>query len=74
MTQPVDAVLIVGTRLLIPSVADFAKRLCGAVRETPEGLAVWVSKDPPSLSGTFRSLINFEYLGDCDDSASTLSQ
>ncbi|KAK0628285.1 DHS-like NAD/FAD-binding domain-containing protein, partial [Bombardia bombarda] len=67
LEEPVDAVLIVGTRLSIPSMFDFAKRLCEGVAENPENLVVWVSKEPPRLDDAFRSHINFEYLGDCDD-------
>ncbi|KAH7115764.1 DHS-like NAD/FAD-binding domain-containing protein, partial [Dactylonectria estremocensis] len=47
IAQPVDAVLIVGTRLSIPSLAGFAKRLCRVVRESsPDNLVIWVSKEP----------------------------
>ncbi|KAL6405627.1 hst4p protein [Ilyonectria robusta] len=43
IAQPIDAVLIVGTRLSIPSLAGFAKRLCRVVRETsPDNLVIWL--------------------------------
>ncbi|KAH6957693.1 DHS-like NAD/FAD-binding domain-containing protein [Ilyonectria sp. MPI-CAGE-AT-0026] len=74
LTQPVDAVLIVGTRLSIPSLANFTERLCKVVRaNNPDNLVIWVSKESSTLGGGFQSLINFEYLGDCDDFASTMS-
>ncbi|KAH8662641.1 DHS-like NAD/FAD-binding domain-containing protein [Ilyonectria robusta] len=74
LTQPVDAVLIVGTRLSIPSLANFTERLCKVVRaNNPDNLVIWVSKGSPTLGGGFQSLINFEYLGDCDDFASAMS-
>ncbi len=66
--QPVDAVLIVGTRLLIPSLRQFAKTLCAPVRTySPESLVVWVNKEPPRLGRAFNALVNFEVIGDCDD-------
>ena len=74
LVQPIDAVLIVGTRLSIDSLGDFTKRLCGMVRTNkPENLVVWVSKEPPRLEEDFRSLISFEYIGDCDDFVSMMS-
>jgi NAD-dependent SIR2 family protein deacetylase len=75
LAQPVDAVLIVGTRLLIPSLRQFAKHLCTAVRANdPGSLVVWVSKEPPKLGDRFNSLINFTFLGDCDDFASMMTR
>ncbi|KAH7132782.1 DHS-like NAD/FAD-binding domain-containing protein [Dactylonectria macrodidyma] len=74
LTQPVDAVLIVGTRLLIPPLANFTERLCKVVRaKSPDNLVIWVSKESPKLGEGFQSLISFEYLGDCDDFASMMS-
>ncbi|KAF4990623.1 hypothetical protein FDECE_14287 [Fusarium decemcellulare] len=68
LEHPVDAILIVGTRLLIPSLISFADGLCKAVRvNSPDGLVIWVNRRPPTLGEVFRSLINFEYLGDCDE-------
>ncbi|KAK7211048.1 hypothetical protein V2G26_018226 [Clonostachys chloroleuca] len=71
LREQVDAVLIVGTRLLIPSVMDFAKRLSKTVRaQGSDNMVVWVNKEPPKLGSLFDSLINYEYLGDCDAFAS----
>ncbi|KAH6881125.1 DHS-like NAD/FAD-binding domain-containing protein, partial [Thelonectria olida] len=70
LAQPIDAVLIVGTKLSIPPLADFAKRLCKVVRaNSADSLVIWVSKESPTLGEAFQSLISFEYLGDCDDFA-----
>lgn len=75
IAQPIDAVLIVGTRLSIPSLAGFAKRLCRVVRETsPDNLVIWVSKEPPKLGKAFESLISIEYHGDCDNFAWMMSE
>ncbi|RTE69759.1 hypothetical protein BHE90_015859 [Fusarium euwallaceae] len=68
LEHPVDAILIVGTRLSIASLFNFADRLCRAARtHTPDGLVAWVSKTPPTLAEAFQSLINFQYIGDCDE-------
>ncbi|RSL89656.1 hypothetical protein CEP52_014843 [Fusarium oligoseptatum] len=67
LEHPVDAILIIGTRLSIPSLFSFADSLCRTVRNSPDGLVAWVSRSPPTLTEAFRSLINFEYLGDCDE-------
>ncbi|KAL6353653.1 hypothetical protein LRP88_12966 [Fusarium phalaenopsidis] len=68
LEHPVDAVLIVGTQLSTPSLFSFVDRLCRAVRaNSPDGLVAWVSRTPPTLGEAFRSLITFEYLGDCDE-------
>ncbi|KAJ4167377.1 hypothetical protein NW754_011192 [Fusarium falciforme] len=68
LEHPVDAVLIVGTQLSITSLFNFADKLCRAARtHSPDGLVAWVSKTPPTVAEAFRSLINFEYLGDCDE-------
>ncbi|KAM7210025.1 DHS-like NAD/FAD-binding domain containing protein [Rhypophila decipiens] len=73
LEEPIDAVLIVGTRLSIPSVFNFTKRLCEVVAGRPEGLVVWVSKEPPRIDDTFRAYIGVEYIGDCDDFARMIS-
>ncbi|KAJ4200334.1 hypothetical protein NW759_015911 [Fusarium solani] len=68
MEHPVDAILIVGTQMSITSLFNFTNKLCRAARtHSPDGLVVWVSKTPPTVAEAFRSLINFEYLGDCDE-------
>ncbi|KAH7115587.1 hypothetical protein EDB81DRAFT_767532 [Dactylonectria macrodidyma] len=40
LAKPIDAVLIVGTRLSIPSLAGFAERLCKVVRAN-SNLVIW---------------------------------
>jgi NAD-dependent SIR2 family protein deacetylase len=67
LREPVDAVLIVGTRLQIPSVWDFAKRLSKMVRaRDPDNMVAWVNEEPPKLGPLFESLITHRYVGDCD--------
>jgi NAD-dependent SIR2 family protein deacetylase len=71
LREPVDAVLIVGTRLSIPSVLEFAKRLSKTVRaRDPDNMVVWVNKEPPKLGARFKPFINYEHRGDCDAFAS----
>lgn len=59
-----DLVIVVGTRLLIPSARDLAKGLCDRTLETG-GKTVWVNKSPKSCGLNF-SLV---WQGDCDDFA-----
>ncbi|KAF2190365.1 DHS-like NAD/FAD-binding domain-containing protein, partial [Zopfia rhizophila CBS 207.26] len=51
LRQPVDAVIIVGTRLLIPSLRRFVERLCQEAKsEGRESITMWVNKEPPKLA------------------------
>ncbi|KAF2471332.1 DHS-like NAD/FAD-binding domain-containing protein, partial [Lindgomyces ingoldianus] len=45
LNDPVDAVIIVGTRLQIPSLRRLAYRLCEAVKSRG-GITLWVSDEP----------------------------
>jgi NAD-dependent histone deacetylase SIR2 len=47
-----DLVIVVGTRLLIPSARDLVKRLCNRTLETG-GKTVWVNKSPKSCGLNF---------------------
>jgi NAD-dependent SIR2 family protein deacetylase len=66
---PVDVVLIVGTRLQIPSLKDFVLRLCRQVRRR-KGITVWINKENPKLGLSIESLLDFQFIGDCDEFAS----
>lgn len=70
LRSSIDTVLIVGTRLEIPSLRDFTLRLCKNVR--PQGLVAWINTEKPKLGLEFQSLINALFIGDCDDLASFL--
>ena len=73
LKQPINTVLIVGTRLVISPLGDFASQLCKVVRaNSRENLVIWVSKEPPKCGEALRSLISVKYLGDCDDFASII--
>jgi NAD-dependent SIR2 family protein deacetylase len=73
LLQPVDAVIIVGTRLLIPPLKRFVERLCRGVKSSNrETMTLWVNKEEPRLGQKFESLIDHQFLGDCDSFASLL--
>jgi NAD-dependent SIR2 family protein deacetylase len=75
LRQPVDAVIIVGTRLLCPSLRKFAEWLCRAAKSKKrESITMWVNKEPPRLGQRFASLIDYQYLGDCDSFALLVSR
>jgi NAD-dependent SIR2 family protein deacetylase len=65
LNEPIDAVIIVGTRLRIPSLKRFTQRLCETVKSRG-GTTLWVSNEPSRLGQKFQSVIDFEVLGDCD--------
>ncbi|KAF1964745.1 DHS-like NAD/FAD-binding domain-containing protein, partial [Bimuria novae-zelandiae CBS 107.79] len=63
--QPVDAVIIVGTRLEIGDLRDFVEKLCEKAKPgNRECLTVWVNREPPKLREDFE--IDYLFLGDCD--------
>jgi len=70
LREPVDAVLIVGTRLQIPDLKTFAQRLCKQTRRR-KGIVAWINKESPKLGTSFESLLDFQLIGDCDDFASS---
>ncbi len=80
LRQKIDAVIIVGTTLHIPALRRFTRELCKRMKRRreamelhdDEGMAVWVSTEEPRAR--LRSFIDFEFLQDCDDFASQVSQ
>jgi NAD-dependent SIR2 family protein deacetylase len=62
LCEPIDAVIIAGTRLLIADLRNFVKIFCegGAGREC---LTVWVNTThkAPGLD------VDYEHIGDCDE-------
>jgi len=72
--QPIDCILIVGTRLEIDDLRGFMEDLCHAAKEeNREILTVWVNKEAQKHGQKFGSLIQYEYIGDCDEFASLVS-
>jgi NAD-dependent SIR2 family protein deacetylase len=49
LRRPVDAIIIVGTRLLIPSLRRFVERLCQEAKSgSRESITLWVNNEPPN--------------------------
>lgn len=70
--QPVDAVIIIGTRLEISDLRDFVEKLCEKAKSGEnECITVWVNRESPKLRKVFE--IDHHFLGDCDEFASTIS-
>lgn len=70
--HPVDAVILVGTRLEIGDLRDFVEKLCDKARPgNKECLTVWVNREPPKLRGGFE--MDYQFLGDCDKFALAVS-
>ena len=70
--QPVDAVIMVGTRLEIGDLRDFVEELCKKAKSGDnECITVWVNREPPKLSKDFE--MDYQFLGDCDKFASVIS-
>lgn len=67
LSRPVDAVVIVGTRLQIGDLRAFVDDLCQGAGGT-DCMTVWVNKNhqEPCIK------IDHHYIGDCDDFASLL--
>lgn len=63
---PVDALLIVGTRMTIPSVRKFTRQMCRKIKDR-KGVVIWISLERPGsvCRGLERS---FDYIieGDCN--------
>ncbi|KAH7111419.1 DHS-like NAD/FAD-binding domain-containing protein [Dactylonectria macrodidyma] len=72
LQQPIDALIVVGTRLRIHSLKQFVRQVCKVVRlHSTDGMTVWVNKLDPKPK-ELRSSIKHEFLGDCDDFASLI--
>jgi NAD-dependent SIR2 family protein deacetylase len=65
LCKPIDAVIIVGTRLLIADLRNFVEDFCKGVPGR-ECLTIWVNTThmAPGLD------VDYEYIGDCDEFAS----
>jgi NAD-dependent SIR2 family protein deacetylase len=86
LRQNVDAVIIVGTTLHIPLLQQITAKLCRAMKwprgepigeilpVSNKGMVVWISEDKPKMRAKLRSLIDFEFLQDCDEFAVQISQ
>jgi len=71
LRKQVDAVIIVGTRLEIRSLKEFAENLLKSVQSrSSAGTTVWVSTEEPKLGDEFDSCIKYKVIGDCDTFAS----
>jgi NAD-dependent SIR2 family protein deacetylase len=72
--HPIDAVIIVGTRLYIRSLRQYVEDIYEAAKsDDREITVVWVNKERPTLGQRFQSLLTHEFIGDCDDFASILA-
>lgn len=66
-----DAVIIVGTRLEIRPLKEFAEKPLKSVQSrSSEGTTVWVSTEEPKLRDEFDSCIKYRVIGDYDAFAS----
>ena len=68
LSRPVDAVVIVGTRLQISDLRGFVDDLCQGAGDK-ECMTVWVNKKHPEPGIG----VDHQYIGDCDDFASLFS-
>lgn len=72
--KPIDCILIVGTRLDIDDLRSFVDNLCDTAKsKRREILTIWVNKETQKHGLKFGSLIQYEYIGDCDEFASLVS-
>lgn len=67
---PVDAVVIVGTRLQIPCLQAFVLQLCKQVNRR-KGIVAWLNKEGPALN--LSSQFGVQVIGDCDSFASSIT-
>jgi NAD-dependent SIR2 family protein deacetylase len=86
LRQNVDAVIIVGTTLHIPLLQDHTTKLCKRIKwpkgepigdarpVSKKGMILWISKEKPKTRAKLRSLIDFEFLQDCDEFAVQISR
>lgn len=72
LQQPIDALIIVGTRLRVHSLKQFVRQVCKTIRlHSTDCMTVWANKVDPKPK-ELRSFIKYEVLGDCDDFASLI--
>lgn len=71
LQQPIDTIIIVGTRLDIDSLRSFVEDLCRTAQsENRNILTLWINKERQKHGKKFASLLRYEYIGDCDEFAS----
>ncbi|KIV98413.1 uncharacterized protein PV09_09763 [Verruconis gallopava] len=79
--QNVDALIIVGTTLHIPVLQEFATKICRKMKESRgkmhsprnTGMVLWISKEKSKVRAKLKSLIDSEFLQDCDEFAVQIS-
>lgn len=72
LLQPVDTLIVIGTKLYIPSLRRFAEQICRKALRSRDGVTVWLNKQD-RRPNQFRSLLKYEVLGDCDAFASLVA-
>jgi NAD-dependent SIR2 family protein deacetylase len=75
LKRPVDTIIIVGTRLEIDSLRAVVKDMCrSAERAKRDILTIWISKERQKYGRSLGFVLNYEYIGDCDEFASLLME
>ena len=77
----VDALIIVGTTLHIPVLQDFTTKICRRMKDSrgkmnsprTKGMVLWISKEKSKVRAKLKSLIDSEFLQDCDEFAIQVS-
>jgi hypothetical protein len=71
LRQRLGAVIVVGTTLHVPLLERFTAKLCQKIKSrNKKGIVMWLSNEPPKLSKGLKSIIDFEFIEDCDYFAS----
>lgn len=73
--RPVDTIMIVETRLEINSLRTFVRDMCRSAELAKRDiLIIWVSKERQKYGRSLGFVLNYEYIGDCDEFASLLME
>ncbi|KAF3763533.1 DHS-like NAD/FAD-binding domain-containing protein, partial [Cryphonectria parasitica EP155] len=72
LRQVPDAVLVVGTSLVVPGIRRIAQQLCRATRSTRDGFTAWINPDPEPRGCDLKDVWDMVVCGRSDTIASLL--
>lgn len=61
-----DAVIVVGTTVKVPGLKRIVREMCGVVRGRKDGVAIWISREPPPVGKEFENCWDLIVEGDSD--------
>ncbi|KAF2842251.1 DHS-like NAD/FAD-binding domain-containing protein [Patellaria atrata CBS 101060] len=64
-----DAVIVVGTTLKVPGVRRIAREMCNIVRDSRDGLSIWINNDPVPIGKDLENCWDIVVKGPCDEVA-----